>query len=387
MNDLTTEVAAAFDDTVGAIASDPSHTEHRLITDRLLTRIVCGHASCSEEMARLSTAFNAALNAARLGQNVIEAFITESGDIFRNIEVLFQRPEWSMNDRVRDFNEATLATSIAKCTSDNRFCIIKCYDYFYYVYDTASNRCLMATSGEKKAWSMVNILLLTPYLLHGDLFAVHGGLVSDGRNSVLLSSSSLGGKTTFALLFLENGWRIVTEETTYMTRHGEPLRYNIRNYFNVRAGTYLEFRDFFLKAGIVDDAFLAMADTAQPELFDVGKKGQISIDFDALCANGGDAGAGRITHALKVALDKHRSGMNIEKSDPVEVVNRFLEVSLAPTVMLFEGLTNMSTPDSNERTRELMQIFGDVRSYSVTSGFDYRGNFDALLTELGSSRK
>jgi hypothetical protein len=386
MNYLTTEVAAAFNDSVGAIASDPNQTPYCLMTDRLLTRIVCSHPPCSENLARLSTAFNAALKAARRDHDVIEAFITESGDIFRKIEVLFQHPEWSTNDRVRDFNAATLATSKAKSTGDDRFCIIKCYDYFYYVYDTASNRCLIATSGEKKALSMVNILLLTPYLLHGDLFAVHGGLVSDGRNSVLLSSSSLGGKTTFAFLFLENGWRIVTEETTYMTRHGKPLGYNIRNYFNIRAGTYLEFRDLFLKAGIVDDVFLAMGDTAQPELFDAGKKGQISVDFEALCANGGDAGTGQITHALKVALDKHRSGMNIEKSDPVEVVDRFLEVSLAPTVMLFEGLTNMSTLDRNERKQELMQILSDVRSFSVTSGFDYRRNFDSLLTELGLSR-
>ncbi|HEX9983515.1 MAG TPA: hypothetical protein VGF69_09635 [Thermoanaerobaculia bacterium] len=385
MNDLTTEVAAAFDDTVGAIAGDPHQTQHRLLSDRLLTRIVCTHASCAEGMARLSTAFNGALKAAGSGQNTIEAFITESEEIFRKIAVLFQHPEWSPNERVRSFNEATLATSLAKSTSDGRFCIIKCYEYFYYVYDTTSNRCLMATTGEKKAMSMVNILLLTPYLLHGDLFAVHGGLVSDGRNSVLLSSTSLGGKTTFAFLFLENGWRIVTEETTYITRHGEPLRYNIRNYFNVRAGTYLEFKDFFLKAGIVADAFLAMADTARTELFDVGKKGQISIDFDALCANGGVAGAGRITHALKVGLDKQRSGMHVEQSDSAEVVDRFLEVSLAPTVMLFEGLTNMSTLDGNARKQELLQILGDVKSYTVTSGFDYRKNFDSLLTELGLS--
>jgi len=240
----------------------------------------------------------------------------------------------------------------------------------------------MVTKDEKKALTMVNILLLTPYLLYGDLYAAHGGLVSDGKNNILLGSSSLGGKTTFALLFLENGWKIITEETTYITKYGELLNYNIRNYFNIRVGTYLEFKDFFIKASIINNSFLAMASTAQKELFELGKRRQMSIDFESLCKNGGNIATGRITHALKVALEKNQSGMIIEKTNPIENVDGFLEVSLAPTVMLFRKLTNMNNLKRNKRREELMQIFKNIKSYSITSGFDYRRNFNLLLGEM-----
>jgi len=335
---------------------------------------------------KLSSIFNASLKASRNGNNIIEAFITENEDVFKKIEAMFQHSEWSTNDRVREFNIATHNTSDSKCTSDNKFNIIKCYDHFYYIYNTESNQCLMVTKDEKKALTMVNILLLTPYLLYGDLYAAHGGLVSDGKNNILLGSSSLGGKTTFALLFLENGWRIIAEETTYITKYGEILNYNIRNYFNIRIGVYLEFKDLFIKAGIVNDYFLAMANVDKKELFELGKKAQISIDFEALCKNEGHATTNRITHVLKVSLEKGRSGMFIEKGNPVENASRFLEVSLAPTVMLFKSLINITNLKRNERRDELIKIFKNVKNYSVTSGFDYRKNFNFLLDEISLVR-
>lgn len=385
MNDLTTDVGLLLNHSVAEITNDSSRTSHRLVTDSLLTSIICNHGLCSDNLTRFAPVFNASLKASRDGSNVIEAFITKSRDVFHQVESLFQRHEWSTNERIRDFNVATSSTSMAKCTVDGKFYIIKCYDHFYYLYETGTNRCLMVTTDERKALTMVSILLLTPYLLHGDLYAVHGGLVSNGEHNLLISSSSLGGKTTLALLFLANGWRIITEESTYITRHGEPLKFNIRNYFNIRVGTYLEFRDFFVSAGIVSDSFLAMADTARDELFEIGKKGQISIDFDALCRNGSTAAADRITHVLEISLDKTQSGMSVQESEPARTVDRFLEVSLAPTVMLFKDLANMPHLDGEQRRKELTRILSDVKSYSVTSGFDYRKHFDFLLDQLGLS--
>jgi len=382
MNDLTTEAAGILDDGLRAIANDETHTSHRLMSDNLLTSIVCNYGLCSDNLQKLSSVFNASLKASQNGSTVIEAFITARSDVFEKIEALFQRREWSTNDRVEEFNVATRTTSSAKCTGDGRIYIIKCYDHFYYLYDTDANRCLMVTTGDKKAITMVNILLLAPYLLHGDLYAVHGGLVSDGRSGVLISSSSLGGKTTLALLFLENGWQIVTEETTYITKQGRPLNYNIRNYFNIRAGTYLEFQHFFARAGIVNGSFLAMANTPRNDLFELGKKGQMSIDFESLSQAGRNAAPERITHVLEIALDKNRSGMVVEKRDSLRNVDRFLEVSLAPTVMLFQRLTNMTSLNANERAAEVARIFADVQSYSVTSGFDYRRNFAVLLEQI-----
>ncbi len=382
MSNLTTKIAKIFNDSLGAITNDVNHASYSLVSDNLLTNIVCNYRLCSDNLMKLSSVFNTSLKALHNGSNVIKAFITENEDTFNEIESIFQHSEWSTNDRVKEFNVATHNTSDSKCTSDNKFYIIKCYDHFYYIYNTGSNQCLMVTKDEKKALTMVNILLLTPYLLYGDLYAVHGGLVSDGNNNILLSSSSLGGKTTFALLFLENGWQIITEETTYITKYGEIFNYNIRNYFNIRVGTYLEFKDFFINTNIINDSFLAMANIDKKESFELGKKAQMSIDFEALCKNGGKATTNRITHVLKVCLEKGRSGMIIGKSSPVENVNRFLEVSLAPTVMLFKSLTNMTNLKRNKRREELIKIFKNVKSYSVTSGFDYRKNFNFLLDEI-----
>lgn len=382
MNNLTIKVAGIFNNSLEAITNDVNHTSHSLAGDNLLTNIICNYRLCSDNLMKLSSIFNASLKDSQNGSNVIKAFITENEDTFQKIESIFHHSEWSTNNRVREFNVATHNTSSSKCTIDNKFYIIKCYDHFYYIYNTESNHCLMVTTGEKKAITMVNILLLTPYLLYGDLYAVHGGIVSDGKSNVLINSSSLGGKTTFALLFLENGWKIITEETTYITKYGELLNYNIRNYFNIRVGTYLEFKGFFIKAGIINNSFLDMASTVQKELFKLEKRGQMSIDFESLCKNGGNTATGRITHALKVALEKNQLGMIIKKTNPIENVERFLEVSLAPTVMLFKKLTNMTDLKRNKRREELMKIFKNVKSYSITSGFDYRRNYNYLLGKI-----
>ncbi|MCW1299454.1 MAG: hypothetical protein QXD02_03980 [Candidatus Parvarchaeum sp.] len=385
MNNLTTKIARIFNDSLEAITNDSNHTSHSLISDNLLTRINCNYRPCSDSLTKLSSIFNASLKASQNSNNVIKAFITENKDTFQKIESMFQHSGWSTNDRIREFNVATHDTSSSRCTIDNKFYIIKCYDYFYYIYNTESNHCLIVTTGEKKSLTMVNILLLTPYLLYGDLYAVHGGLVNDGENNILLTSSSLGGKTTFALLFLENGGQILTEETTYITKYGELLNYNVRNYFNIRIGTYLEFKDFFIKAGIINDSFLTLTNLTnmtKEKLFELGKKEQISIDFETLCKKRNNIATNRITHALKITLKKDKTDMTIKKSNSNEIVDRFLEVSLAPTVLLFKKLTNMTDIKRSKRRQELIQIFRNVKNYSITSGLDYKRNFNFLLNEI-----
>lgn len=383
MNDLTTKVTKIFKDSLKVITKDANHTSHSLKSDNLITTITCGYGLCSDHLAAFSYTFNTLLNASQKNSsNIVEAFILENEDIFQKIESIFLHTEWSTNRSVSKFNLATHNTSCSKCTVDNKFYIIKCYDHFYYIYNTESNQCLMVVKDEKKALTMINILLLTPYLSYGDLYAVHGGLVSNGLNNILLGSSSLGGKTTFALLFLENGWQIITEETTYITKYGEILNYNIRNYFNIRVGTYLEFKDFFVKAGIINDPFLNMEHLDKKELFELGKKEQISIDFEALSKNKGKVTNDKITHVLKVSIEKNKSGMIIEKSNTIENVDRFLELSLAPTVMLFKNLTGVTNLKRNQRKRKLMQIFKNVKGYSVSSGFDYRKNFNFLIQKI-----
>lgn len=383
MNNLTTKVSEFFHNSTNTIINDSGCTAHNLTSDNLITDIFCNYDLCSNHLSKFTNAFNNLFGSPRKNKvNRIKAYVLEDDYVFQEIESLFLHPDWSTNPKVDDFNLATQNTSLSKCTIDSKFCIIKCYDHFYYLYNTESNECLMIVKDEKKALTMINILLLTPYLTFGDLYAVHGGLVSDGKNNILLSTSSLGGKTTFAILFLANGWQIITEETTYITRHGKILNYNIRNYFNIRVGTYLEFKDYFKKVNIVNDSFLAMENMDKSELFDLGKKEQMTIYFDSLSKEGGNISTDKITHILKVSIDKEQSGMFIEASSPLESVDRFLELSLAPTVMLFAGLTKTANIDKNRRKEELVQIFKDVKNYTVSSGFDYKKNFDFLKQKI-----
>lgn len=387
MDDLTKKVLSVLGDSINKITKDPNHSLHDLISDNLITHISCNYDLCSDHLTKFSDVFNKLLDVSQKNnQKNIKAYILENENIFHEIESLFSHLNWSTNTRVKEFNVATHTTSSAKCTIDNKFYIIKCYDHFYYIYNTGTNECVMAVMNKKKALTMINILLLTPYLTYGDLYAVHGGLVSDGENNILLSNSSLGGKTTFAILFLANGWQIITEETTYITKNGKILNYNIRNYFNIRAGTYLEFKDFFQKINVVNDSFLTMKNIEKKELFELGKKEQMTIYFDALSKDSGDITTYQITHVLKVSIDKDQFGMIIEESSPLEGVDRFLELSLAPTVMLFTSLTNMTSINKKKRKEELVQIFKNVKSYTVSSSFDYKKNFDFLKQKINLTR-
>ncbi len=385
MNNITlsTELSEIFCYSIKTITDDLNHTFHTMMSDNLTTNITCNYVLCSNHLEEFSSVFNTLLKPSHNNScTTISAFVIENENIFQKIESIFLYDGWSNNSDINKFNIATHDTSKAKCTYNNKFYIIKCYDHFYYIYNTESNECLLVVKNEKKAFTMINILLLSPYLSYGDLYAIHGGLVSNGSDNILLTNSSLGGKTTFALLFLENGWKIVTEETTYITKHGQILNYNIRNYFNIRVGTYLEFKDFFMKAGITNDFFLSMLHMNKNELFELGKKEQMLIYFDVLSKNKVNLSNDNITHTLRVSLDKNKSGITIEGSNHEEIVDGFLEISFAPTVTLFKGLLKINSVVKEKSKDGLMQIFRTIKSYSVISGFDYRKNFDFLIQEI-----
>jgi len=385
MNNITlsTELSEIFSYSIKTIVDDLNHTFHVMMSDNLTTNITCNYVPYSDHLTEFSTVFNTLLKPSHNNSRItISAFVLENENIFQKIESVFLYDGWLNNSDINKFNLATHDTSKAKCTYENKFYIIKCYDHFYYIYNTESNECLLVVKNEKKAFTMINILLLSPYLSYGDIYAIHGGLVSNGSDNILLTNSSLGGKTTFALLFLENGWKIVTEETTYITKHGQILNYNIRNYFNIRVGTYLEFKDFFVKAGITNDLFLSMSHMSKNELFELGKKEQMLIYFDVLSKNKVNLLNDNINHTLRVSLDKNKSGIKIESSSYEEIVDGFLEISFAPTVDLFRGLLRINNVSKEKIKYGLMYIFRNVKSYSVISGFDYRQNFDSLIQEI-----
>lgn len=356
--------------------------EVSLNNNRLTTHIKCFSKLCAEKIIEFSKAFNFFYKEEKNEENHLTAYIYENDDVFQKALEKLEDPDLTQTEAVKSFNQATITTSIAKCTNDKKYYILRCYDYFIYIFDKENRNCYMIVKQNKKAITMVNILLLTPYLMYGELYAVHGGLVNKDDMNVLINNSSLGGKTTFAILFATHGWNIITEETTYITKKGNVLPYNIRNYFNIRVGTYLAFKDYFLKRNIINETFLSMEGKTENELFEYGKNSQFSIDFDDIGTNV-ELENMRISHSLKVSIGKEQD-INIKKCSPLENVNSFLELSLAPTVLLFKELLDYENINKEERYKELVSIFKNTKSFILKSGFNYKENYEYILNQINS---
>lgn len=308
--------------------------------------------------------------------NILECYLIEDEKMYYLITDYLINGNLITTSALDKFNNATINTSLAKCSKDYSYYFIKCYDYFIYVFDKKKKKCYMIVKNNKKALTMINILILTPYLLYGELYAVHGGLVTNGNCNVLINNSSLGGKTTFAILFASNGWKIITEETTYITKNGEILPFNIRNYFNIRIGTYLNFLDFFVSKNIIIENFIKLKGKTSDELFNIGKEGQTSIDFDKIGAYE-KLNNKYITTSLKVTIQNNQH-FEILKCSPLENVKSFLELSLAPTVLLFEELLNFDIVNKKKRENNLKSIFKMTNSYIINSNFDYKKQFKQI---------
>lgn len=347
---------------------------------KLVTYVSCYTDYCYDDLKKFSIVFNNLFSNRKKCSNILTTDILESKAIFKKIEEYLISDNLVNTKLTEEFNIATKTTSIAKYTKDNNFCIMKCYDYFIYIFDKQRKKSYIIVKENKKAITMINILILTPYLMYGELFAVHGGLVSKNNQNILINNSSLGGKTTFAILFATNGWDIITEETTYITKKGIILPYNIRNYFNIRAGTYLEFEEYFLSKDIICNNFIAMKGKSNSELFNLGKNNQVAIDFEKL-GKIKTLESKKITHSLKVSISDNQNFI-IKKCKSRENVKSFLELSLAPTVLIFQDFLNYNIKNKNVRLKELKNIFKETKSYIVKSGFNYRKNFNELKNTI-----
>lgn len=332
------------------------------------------------DLKKFSKAFNELFQFNNNNKNELNAYIMNNDDLFSTVLNFINDESLILTEGIINFNKATITTSCAKCTHDHNYYIIKSYEYFIYVFDKNKKRCFMLIKNNKKALTMINILILAPYLMYGELFAVHGGLVNKNDKNVLINNSSLGGKTTFAILFACNNWDIITEETTYITNEGRILPFNIRNYFNIRVGTYLNFYDYFKSKKIIIDEFINMKDKTLIELYETGKKNQQSIDFNEI-GKFKNLEKEYITASLKVSIQKDKH-FTINSCSPIENVNSFLELSLAPTVLLFKEILDYNEIDINNRKNQLEKIFNNTKSYTIVSGFDYKEHFNEILDKI-----
>ena len=373
---MINELIKEIDNSLGEIL-----TTQTLHNNSLTTIINCYSNLCLNEVNNFSKVFNSLFSSDK-DNNILIVNLIENDILFdKALNLINSNELYTDTSAIKEFNKATITTSEIKSDKNNNYYIMRCYDYFIYVFDKLNKKCYMIIKKNKKAITMVNILLLTPYLMYGELFAVHGGLVNNKDSNILINNDSLGGKTTFAILFASKGWNIITEETTYITKDGSLLPYNIRNYFNIRLGTYLAFEDFFVNKNIINDEFLKMKDKTEKERFDYGKSSQFSIDFNDLGTILDNKEKMNITHSLKVSISKEQT-FSMKECNPVESVNSFLKLSLSPTVLLFQELLNYTITDQDERRNKLIKIFSNTKSYIINSGFDYIDNYETIINTI-----
>ncbi len=373
---MINELIKEIDNSLGEIL-----TTQTLHNNSLTTIINCYSNLCLNEVNNFSKVFNSLFSSDK-DNNILIVNLIENDILFdKALNLINSNELYTDTSAIKEFNKATITTSEIKSDKNNDYYIMRCYDYFIYVFDKLNKKCYMIIKKNKKAITMVNILLLTPYLMYGELFAVHGGLVNNKDSNILINNDSLGGKTTFAILFASKGWNIITEETTYITKDGSLLPYNIRNYFNIRLGTYLAFEDFFVNKNIINDEFLKMKDKTEKERFDYGKSSQFSIDFNDLGTILDNKEKMNITHSLKVSISKEQT-FSMKECNPVESVNSFLKLSLSPTVLLFQELLNYTITDQDERRNKLIKIFSNTKSYIINSGFDYIDNYETIINTI-----
>ena len=352
-----------------------------LNNSKLTTQINCYTNFCSNEIISFAESFNSLFKNDTPSKHIINVHIIDNEDLFNEAtNIINNTNTLEETDGVKAFNKATIDTSLAKNTKDRNYYLIKCYEYFIYIFDKSTKSCYMLILPNKKTITMINILLLTPYLMYGELYAVHGGLVNKQNQNILINNNSLGGKTTFAILFASHGWNIITEETTYINQNGDILPFNVRNYFNIRAGTYLAFKDFFIEKGIINSEFLSMDSLTEDALFDYGKKNQFSINFDLLGTKLPFKQM-QITHSLKVSINKDQK-FNILECSPIENVKSFLNLSLAPTVLLFKELLNYEFINKEDRYQILKNIFSKTKSFTIDSDLNYKDHFNSIIEKL-----
>lgn len=350
-----------------------------LKNDKLTTIIQNFYAGYSNDLTDLSKAFNIISND-NSNNNYLNTVIIQDNNTFEELNNFMLSAKLCNTDFTNKFNSATKSSSIIKCSVDHNFYIMKCYDYFFYLFNKQTKESIMLVTDNYKAKAMINILLLTPYVMMGELNVIHGGLVNKKDKNVLISNSSLGGKTTLAILFADHDWNIVTEENTYVSKNGYILPFNVRNYFNIRAGTYLTFKDFFLRNNIKYEPFLAMDGMSASELFKYEKKEQLSIDFRKL-GKPFTLPKQKITHSIRISLVEN-SNLIITQQQPHSLVDSFLQICTSPTVELFQELLNFKGIDISKRIKNLNKIVNNINNFEIITGLDYKNNFDKIINTM-----
>ena len=117
---------------------------------KLNTNIYTTKNNYYEDLVNLSRAFNKLFNNSN-NTNILNCYITDNENIFSKASICLNKKTLISTEGINNFNEATHNTSLAKCSDDYNYYIMRCYEYFIYLFDKVNKRCYMIIKNNKKA--------------------------------------------------------------------------------------------------------------------------------------------------------------------------------------------------------------------------------------------
>ena len=108
--------------------------EAKLLNPKMNTIIKCCSNLYCTELKNFVQSFNF-LFTKESANNSIEIIINDNVFLFEKAMNIINLECFTETAAIKKFNTATITTSFAKCTIDKMIYIIKCYDYFIYIFN------------------------------------------------------------------------------------------------------------------------------------------------------------------------------------------------------------------------------------------------------------
>ena len=286
---------------------------------------------------------------------------------------------------LQTFNSDVFENAECRVNATNDIYVINYYKSLYWIANRKTNQSVIVKKSDNLFFSVAAGVVLCPLVYTGDYNIIHSGLVGDGDRNILVFNGSNKGKTSFELLFHSNGWNILSDDVVYFDMNGNALPLSIRDYLHIRIGTLIKFSDIF--SG-VDNIIESYKHHTEEQLYEIGKRNQLTISLNSLKGRRDDRGCGTfcITHAMMVEISTNYCGVEVNDLDMDTIINAAMDMSCCSTVSLFSHIANLVSLEPKTRRERLTQAFENTNKYFVTAGIDYRDCFGDILKKLKIDR-
>ena len=111
-----------------------------LENEKLTTHIKNYYDNYSFDLIKLSKAFNGIFDfKGNSPQKSMDCIILNDNELFNELDYYLLKSKLYETATIVNFNNATRSSSILKCSKDKNYYIMKCYDYFFYLFNNFSS--------------------------------------------------------------------------------------------------------------------------------------------------------------------------------------------------------------------------------------------------------